>query len=332
MTIYPKIFFEDLVVEPVQGSCFILMPFGEPFDELYQEVIKECLQENNFSINRADELYGSKPIIEDILKNIESSEIIIADVTGKNANVFYELGITHTRKSNDNVIIIAQDINDVPFDLRPYRIILYKPTITGARILKKQLSRTLRGVRLKPFEWMKYKWKPISPTWYEIDDNTLKGEIFKPGEIPWVFNKTPFETPKLHISFTALSDGPEVNLMFYTDGKNRFSGYHFWFWKGGTKLRRLEDEVMLETQYKLKKNFPHDIEVNYDEGNISAVIDKKEVLKFSDTQPLHVKKGLKFIGFNIASVKGYVHFFDLKINSTSGKRKTGRYGQKAKNR
>ncbi|MHC4299495.1 MAG: hypothetical protein ACYS7Y_19630 [Planctomycetota bacterium] len=110
MAIYPKTYFEASSAEVTPRSCFVLMPFGDSFDELYQEVLKECLEENNFTVIRADELYGSKPIMEDILNTIESSEIIIADLTGRNPNVFYELGITHSRKENDNVIIITQEL------------------------------------------------------------------------------------------------------------------------------------------------------------------------------------------------------------------------------
>ena len=87
MTIDPKTYFENLEIEANPGSCFVIMPFGEPYDEVYREVIKECLEENNFSIKRADELYGSETIMEDILKNIESSEIILADLTNINVNL-----------------------------------------------------------------------------------------------------------------------------------------------------------------------------------------------------------------------------------------------------
>ena len=134
MAIYPKTFFETSSIESMPRTCFAIMPFGDPFDELYQEVIKESLEEINFTVVRADELYGSKPIMEDILGGIESAEIVIADLTGKNPNVFYELGITHSRKINDNVIIVTQDLEDIPFDLRPYRTIQYKPTISGGKL------------------------------------------------------------------------------------------------------------------------------------------------------------------------------------------------------
>ena len=54
MAIYPKTFFETSSVEFVPRTCFVIMPFGDPFDELYNEVIKDSLEENNFTVVRAD--------------------------------------------------------------------------------------------------------------------------------------------------------------------------------------------------------------------------------------------------------------------------------------
>jgi len=316
MAIYPKTYFDTSSVEVTPRSCFVLMPFGDSFDELYQEVLKECLVENNFTVIRADELYGSKPIMEDILNRIESSEIIIADLTGRNPNVFYELGITHSRKKNDNVIIITQSLDDVPFDLRPYRTIPYKLTISGAKALRNELNNTIRQFSLKLFTWACSEWQPMTESWHTYDDgDSLRAEIFKRGQIPRVINRTPMNGKTITISFTAKSNGPEINTMFYCDGKNRFSGYHFWFWHGGAKLRRLGDEVKLETDYKLCKNTDHNIVINYDEGEISVLVDKKIVLLFSDKNPLHENKRRKFMGFNISSGIGHVNFYDLTINS-----------------
>lgn len=313
--IYPKVFFESSKIAIKPRTCFVIMPFGNFNDELYREIIKECLEENYITAIRADELYGSKPIMEDILKNIESSELIIADLSGRNPNVFYELGIAHTRKNDNTVIIISQDINDVPFDLRPYRIIPYTPTISGAKSLKRQLSETLRDFRLKPIEWLEYKWQPSTPNWYKSDTQTLVGEVLSTEGEALIFNRLQVKASKLQISFTAKSNGPEVNLLFYADGIARFSGYHFWFWRGGTKLRRLEDEVKLETGYKLQKNLHHNIQLYYDKGNITAKVDNRIVLEYFDSQPLHEKKGLEFVGFNAWYHKqGSVNFSDFKIH------------------
>lgn len=307
-------FFEAFSAEVIPRSCFVLMPFDKLFDELYQEVLKECLEENNFSVIRADELYGSKPIMEDILRHIESSEIVVADLTGRNPNVFYELGIAHSRKPNNNVIIITQNLDDVPFDLRPFRVIQYQPTISGAKALAKQLKNTIMEFWLKPFTWANNIWRPITEYWSAHDEgDTLRAEVFRNDQVPLIFKEKQLNEETTSISFTAVSNGPEVNVMFYCDGKNRFSGYHFWFWQGGAKLRRLDDEVKLETDYKLRPDIQHYIHIEYKKGEIKVCIDKKNVLFFFDDEPLHKNKRLKYMGFNIASRVGHVRFYDLDL-------------------
>ena len=264
MSIYPKSFFETSSVDFIPRTCFVLMPFDKSFDELYQEVLKECLEESNFKVIRADELYGSKPIMEDILGGIESAEIVIADLTGKNPNVFYELGIAHCRKENDNMIIITQELDDVPFDLKPYRIIQYQPSISGAKALKKQLTNTILEFTLKSFTWANHAWRPLSGSWCTYDDgDSMRAEIYQRGQIPIIFNNTQLKDGITTISFGAQSTSPEINVMFYCDGKNRYSGYHFWFWQGGAKLRRLDKEVKLETGYKLFQDIQHNIIIKY---------------------------------------------------------------------
>jgi len=103
--------------------------------------------------------------------------------------------------------------------------------------------------------------------------------------------------------------------MFYFDGKNRFSGYHFWFWQGGAKLRRLGNEVKLETDHTLKKDTHHSVILKYESGKISAIVDKTQVLAFSDDNPLHENKRLNFMGFNISGI-GNVNFYDLDMTNT----------------
>ena len=72
-----------------------------------------------------------------------SSEYIVADVTGKNPNVFYELGIAHSCKAASKVVIITQSIDDVPFDLRHMRCINYRNDTAGLRSLSRDVGRAL---------------------------------------------------------------------------------------------------------------------------------------------------------------------------------------------
>lgn len=145
MSIYPKTYFQQQNL-PAEDSrlIFVLMPFAEEYREIYEDVIKPLAKELGLKSLRADEIFGSKAIMEDILRTIAKSKIIIADVTNRNPNVFYELGISHTVK--DDVIIITQSMDDVPFDLQHLRCIKYSQTLRGSQDLKSQLRHTIETI------------------------------------------------------------------------------------------------------------------------------------------------------------------------------------------
>ena len=145
MNIYPKTYFQQKNLPAEDAKLiFVLMPFAEEHREIYDDVIKPLANEMGLKAIRADEIFGSKAIMEDILKAIAESKIIIADVTNRNPNVFYELGISHTVK--DDVIIITQTMSDVPFDLQHLRCIKHSQTLRGSQELKSQLMHTIETI------------------------------------------------------------------------------------------------------------------------------------------------------------------------------------------
>ena len=121
--IYPKQFRNSRI--PIEKNrCFMLMPFSDRFDGIYGEVKKRLLAAD-YACNRADELFGSVPIMGNILKEILRAHFVIADLTGQNANVFYELGIAHSFKDAHNIVLISQSVSDIPFDIRHLSTIIY---------------------------------------------------------------------------------------------------------------------------------------------------------------------------------------------------------------
>ncbi|UYO45316.1 hypothetical protein KQX63_04625 [Rhodopseudomonas palustris] len=124
--IYPKQFRNSRI--PIEKNrCFVLMPFGPQFDGIYGE-IKKRLIASDYICNRADELSGSVPIIGNILREILRAHFIIADLTGQNPNVFYELGIAHSFKDAHNIVLVSQSVGDIPFDVRHLSTIIYEET------------------------------------------------------------------------------------------------------------------------------------------------------------------------------------------------------------
>lgn len=111
-------------------NCFVIMPFSssktcseDEWTEIFKNVIKPAVEKAgfNYTCSRANIHFGA--IIEDILDNLNRSELVIADITDKNPNVLYELGVRHTL--GGAAIVIAQNIDEVPFDLKPYIVKTY---------------------------------------------------------------------------------------------------------------------------------------------------------------------------------------------------------------
>ncbi|TOG72748.1 hypothetical protein CGI95_24895, partial [Vibrio parahaemolyticus] len=97
------------------------MPFAEPFETYYKRIIKPAIDENDLYTARGDSLFRSTHIMDDIWNSIKDATLVVAELTGKNPNVYYELGLAHALKKP--AILIASNIDDVPFDLRPLRVL-----------------------------------------------------------------------------------------------------------------------------------------------------------------------------------------------------------------
>jgi hypothetical protein len=82
--------------------------------------------------------------MDEVWENIRKSRVVLADLTGRNANVFYETGIAHAL--GKEVILMARELEDVPFDLRHLRCILYDDTLRGSQKLDAVLRKTVCAV------------------------------------------------------------------------------------------------------------------------------------------------------------------------------------------
>ena len=125
-------------------QAFAIMPFDEEFDSVYKGVIKSSLSEVGFTVKRADDIDSQQNILRDIIGNITSSNLVIADLTGANPNVFYELGLAHALRKP--VILITQDIEDVPFDLKSYRMIVYTTHFADVETTRCKLRDLAKGL------------------------------------------------------------------------------------------------------------------------------------------------------------------------------------------
>ena len=105
-------------------SCFVVMPFSASWsDEVHLQVRRACREAGVHPV-RGDDLFTPGNFVEDIWQQINDADFIIADITGHNANVFYELGIAHAIAKP--VLILTQSVEDLPADLATLRVLSYE--------------------------------------------------------------------------------------------------------------------------------------------------------------------------------------------------------------
>ena len=124
------------------------MPYDEKRNFVYEYVIKPVLENHPdfiFKYQRADESLTIGKISEEICESIEESDFVIADISEKNPNVFYELGYGHAR-SIKAILLIEKKQNtklDIPFDIQDFRCHTYDFNKDGFEKIKNKLSSVL---------------------------------------------------------------------------------------------------------------------------------------------------------------------------------------------
>lgn len=126
--------------------CFIVMPFGpEELTDVYEYFVKPSIETNcGLKCERGDDVFGSNVIMDDIRLSIERARLVVADLTGRNPNVFYEVGIAHTL--NKEVLLLSQSMSDVPFDLRHRRVLVYDYTPKGCKKLERNVADNINAI------------------------------------------------------------------------------------------------------------------------------------------------------------------------------------------
>ena len=125
------------------------MPFGGQFDTYYELIYKPAVTGVGLRPIRADSLFGSRAIIQDIWAMTKTADVVLADLSTRNPNVFYELGLAHAL--GKPVCLVSNTTEDIPFDLRHLRVTLYsKDHPAWGEELKSEVQRSLRAVLENP--------------------------------------------------------------------------------------------------------------------------------------------------------------------------------------
>lgn len=137
--------------------CFVIMPFGEPgteeatkWDRRFNNLIKRAVNDAELGLlcRREDSVNRPGSIPEDICQNLEHARFVIADLSGKNQNVAYELGLRHARKHG--TILIAESGTELPFDFNKERTIFFSDDDAGEEKAIRKIIAYLKEVHADP--------------------------------------------------------------------------------------------------------------------------------------------------------------------------------------
>ena len=131
------------------------MPFSstsrctsEQWTEIFNNVHKPAVTGSRLGYRCVRSNIRTGAFIKDILMQLNQADVVLADLTDMNSNVFYELGVRHTLRNR--TILVSQTMDDVPSDLRQYGVITYETTPNGVVKYKTKLNNLLRDIRDNP--------------------------------------------------------------------------------------------------------------------------------------------------------------------------------------
>lgn len=105
-------------------SCFVMMPFAEPVGTYYRTIYEVAIKKTGLRPVRADDdMFATGKIVDQVWTGIQAAKVLVAELTGRNPNVFYELGLAHALQKP--VVLVSSNEKDVPFDVQHIRVIYY---------------------------------------------------------------------------------------------------------------------------------------------------------------------------------------------------------------
>ncbi len=139
--------FDNVVIRRDVPTCFLIMPFATELDFVHR-VIADVVSSFGIHCIRADEVYLSRPVMEDVKQMIAGADLVICDFTGRNPNVYYEAGLADAWRKD--WIVLSQTSEDMTFDVRHIRSIRYSNTMGADIRLRDELAQALRALGYLP--------------------------------------------------------------------------------------------------------------------------------------------------------------------------------------
>lgn len=134
-------------IEPTD-TCFVMQPFSSPLGDYYAKIYEPAILKAGLRSIRADaSIFGTGKIMDQIMSGITAAKVLVAELTTKNPNVFYELGLAHALKKP--VVLVSSNEEDVPFDLQHIRVIYYEMAdpFWGQKLIDKVAENVLSALK-----------------------------------------------------------------------------------------------------------------------------------------------------------------------------------------
>lgn len=139
-----EIICESFRIKKEEPKVFVVMQFSEPYATIYSDVIQMVAKKMKLKAYNVGEISKPGIILQDIIQGLDESNVIIAEITPPNQNVFYELGYAHALKKP--TILLAEKGKSLPFDISGHRCIFYENSIGGKNQLEEELVHHLKSI------------------------------------------------------------------------------------------------------------------------------------------------------------------------------------------
>ena len=129
-------------------TCFVMMPFASPLGDYYELIYEPAIKKAGLKPVRADDdIFGTGKIMDQVWSGITNAKVLVAELTSRNPNVFYELGLAHALQKP--VVLVSSNEEDVPFDLHHIRVIYYDQNdpFWGQKLITKVAENILSAIK-----------------------------------------------------------------------------------------------------------------------------------------------------------------------------------------
>lgn len=157
----------------MQKKCFVAMPIKAPGTDLYKHyramfdsVIAPTARSFGYETKRADDFQHAGAITKDIIVPLATWDLVVADLTDLNPNVFYELGVRHALRGLGTIMIMDEEQTAIPFDIHAYRVIKFRSDVPGIADLRDELSKYINQIEQRSVverDNLVHDWLPALP-------------------------------------------------------------------------------------------------------------------------------------------------------------------------